>query len=189
MIDHLKQILGQYQRRTLLIALAVILLLLNGGRMAVTYYNESQHAIADKILLLAQHRASVQTLDQLQARVEILRRQQQRLNRYFVPGKSEEEILSTIQIKLQEMVSRAAMNPEFIRPVRRGGGAKNDDFGEISVNVRMSGTLNNFTVFLKNLYMSQYFFKIESFAIKPFKQDMVQIVLEVKGFHKGALKN
>lgn len=183
-IDRLKQILGRFQGRTLLIGIAVILLIVNVSRMAIGYYNEQQQQVAEKIALLDQYRASTQKLNQLKNRVAGLKRQEQRLERYLFTGKSEEEISSAMQIKLQEMVTKAELQPEYIRPVTRGGSVKSKDFGEIAVNLRLSGPIDKFAEFLKNLYKSQHLFKIESFSIKPFKKTELKIVLEVKGFYK-----
>lgn len=184
-IDRLKQILGRFQSKTLLIGIAIILLVVNVARMAIGYYNEQQQQVAEKIALLDQYRVSTQKLNQLKNRVAGLKRQEQILDRYFFTGKSEEEISSAMQIKLQEMVTNAELEPEYIRPVTRGGGAvKSKDFGEIAVNLRLSGSIDKFAEFLKNLYKSQHLFKIESFSVKPFKKTELKIVLEVKGFYK-----
>lgn len=183
MMDRIKQLLGQFESRTLLIAVAVTLLVLNVGRMAVGYYNEKQQEIIEKVALLEQQRSSTLKLNQLRNKVTGLKRQKQRLEKYLFTGKSEEEISSAMQIKLQEMVVKSKLEPEYIRPIRRGDGAKGKQFGEIAVNVRLSGTIDNFAEFLKNLYKSKHLFKIESFSVKPFKKTELKIVLEVKGYY------
>lgn len=182
---NLKQLLSRFQTKTLLIAVAVVLLVLNVGRYAVGYYNERQEEVMNKIALLEQYRVSTQELGQLKNRVASLERQKEVLDRYFFKGNSEEEVSSAMQIQLQEMVINANLEPEFLRPVRRGDSGKGGkEFDEISINVRMSGTLDNFAAFLKNLYRSKNLFKIESFTLKPFKNTELKIVLEIKGYYR-----
>ena len=181
---NLKQLLSRFQTKTLLIAVAVILLALNIGRLAVNYFNEQQEQVVNKIALLEQYRNSTQELSQLKNRVATLERQKQLLDKFFITGNSEEEVSSAMQIQLQEMVISAKLEPEFLRPVRRGDTGNGKEFHEIAMNVRMSGTLDSFLAFLKNLYKSKNLFKIESFTLKPYKNTELKIVLEVKGYYK-----
>lgn len=189
MMDRIKQLLGQFESRTLLVAVVVILLILNASRMVVSYYNEKHQEIIEKAALLEQQKSSIQNLNQLKNRVAGLKRQKQRLEQYLFIGKSEEEISSAIQIKLQDIVTTSELEPEYIRPVRKGDKGNDENFGEISVNVRLSGTIDNFADFLKNLYNSKHLFKIESFSVKPFKETELKIVLEVKGYYKTSDKS
>ena len=179
-----KQLLSRFQNKTLLIAFAAILLVLNIGRLAIGYYNDRQEEVMNKIALLEQYRDSTQILNQLKSRVTTLERQKQMLDRYFFTGSSEEEVSSAMQIQLQEQVINANLEPEFLRPVRRGDTGKGKEFDEISINVRMSGSLDSFVAFLKNLYKSKNLFKIVSFTLKPYKNTELKIVLEVKGYYK-----
>ena len=181
---NLKQLIGRFQTKTLLISLAVVLLVLNIGRFAVSYFNEQQEEVMNKIELLEQYRYSVQNLAQTKNKVTTLDRQKQLLDKYFFRGSSEEEVSSEMQIQLQEMIIDAALEPEFLRPVRRGDVGKGKDFDEITINLRMSGTLEGFVNFLRNLYKSKHLFKIESFTLKPYKNSELKIVLEITGYYK-----
>ena len=181
---NLKQLLSRFQTKTLLIAVAVVLLVLNAGRYAVGYFAAQQEEVENKIILLQKYRDSVVQLGQLKSRVANLERQQQALDKFFFRGNSEEEVASAMQIQLQDMVINANLEPEFLRPVRRGDTSKGKQFDEIAINLRMSGSLENYATFLKNIYRSKNLFKIESFTLKPYKGDQLKIVMEIKGYYK-----
>ncbi len=180
---NLKQLIRRFQTKTVLIAVVAVLLVLNIGRFAIGYFNERQEQVMNKIELLQQYRDSIQELSQLKNKVTALERQKEIADRYFFTGASEEDVSSAMQIQLQEMVINANLEPEFLRPVHRGDAGKGKEFDEISINLRMSGTLEGFVTFLRNLYKSKNLFRIESFTLKPYKNTELKIVLEIKGYY------
>ena len=181
---NLKQLIRRFQTKTLLIAVVVALLVLNIGRFAISYFNDQQEQVLNKIDMLEQYQDSIQDLSQLKNKVATLERQKQLLDNYFFTGTSEEDVSSKMQIQLQEMVINANLEPEFLRPVHHSDVGKGKEFDEIAINLRMSGTLEGFEAFLRNLYKSKNLFKIESFTLKPYKNTELKIVLEIKGYYK-----
>ncbi len=182
----LPAMLRQLQSRTVLIIIAALLLVLNLGRLAINYYDERREELDNKIALLEQYHAAAQQLGTLKNSVAGLEKQRSQLEVYLFTGASEEEIASAMQIMIQEMVVKAGLEPEFLRPVKSGGTAKSKEYGEIAIKVRMAGNLTNFVEFIRNLYRSDRLFKIESFTLKPFKNTELKIFLELKGYYKGA---
>lgn len=180
----IKQFFSQFQSRTILVGAAVLLLVLNLGRLAVNLYNDKQEEALAKVQMLSQYRDQAAELTQLKNKVAALDRQQKQLEHYFLKGKSEEDISSALQIVLQEMVVKSGLEPEFIRPTRSGGISQAEKLNEITVNLRVAGTIDNFMAFIQDLYKSASYFKVESLSIKPFKDAELKIVMEVKGFYK-----
>jgi Tfp pilus assembly protein PilO len=183
-MTRIKQFFSQFESRTILIGFAVLLLVLNLGRMAVNFYLEKQEETVNKVKMLSQYREQVEDLNLLKIRVAALERQRKQLDRYFLSGKSEEDISSALQIMLQEMVVKSGLQPEFIRPSRSGGISQAGALNEITVNLRMAGTMQEFITFTRDLYRAANYFKIESLSIKPFKEAELKIVMEVNGFYK-----
>lgn len=180
----LSQIIGRYQRKTLLIAVAVALLAVNVGRLTIGHYRDSQAELENKIALLQQYRISTARLAGFKARITRIERQKKRLEGYLFTGESEEDISSAMQIMLQEKVVKAGLEPESIRPVRNTGSAKGRDYNEIAIKVRLSGTLSDFVAFVADIYKSQYLFKIESFTLKPYKKEYLKVFVEINGYYR-----
>lgn len=183
-MNSIKQFLSQFQSRTLLIGVVALLLALNVGRLAVNLYYEKLGEAVDKVKMLSQYQEQAEEITELKNKVAALDRQQKQLDHYFLAGKSEEDISSALQIVLQEMVVKSGLEPEFIRPTRSGGISQTEKLNEITVNLRVGGTVDKFMAFIRDLYTSASYFKIESLSIKPFKDDELKIVMEVKGFYK-----
>ena len=176
----------QVGHRHLLIGVVGLLLVLNLGRWGISYFESCQEELSNRISLLEQYQDSIHKLPILQQRVKQLQQKSQRLNAYLFLGSSEEKIASAMQIKLQAEISNSGMIPEFVQPVRTTQ-RQYPGVDNIGIKVRISGTLNQFMVFLQNLYRSKQLFKIESFTIKPNKRSELKIFMEVRGFYK--LKN
>ncbi len=187
----IKQFFSQFQSRTLLIGFAALLFAINLGRLGINLYYDKLGEALDKVKMLSQYQEQAEELTQLKSKVAALDRQQKQLDRYFLAGKSEEDISSALQIALQEMVVKSGLEPEFIRPTRSGGisPAQAEKLNEITVNLRVGGTIDKFMAFVRDLYKSASYFKIESLSIKPFKDDELKIVMEVKGFYKLLKEN
>lgn len=183
-MNSIKQFFSQFQSRTLLIGAAALLLAVNLGRLGVNLYYENLGEALGKVKMLSQYQEQAEEITQLKNKVAALDRQQKQLDHYFLVGKSEEDISSALQIVLQEMVVKSGLQPEFIRPTRSGGISQTEKLNEITVNLRVAGTIDNFMTFIRDLYKSASYFKVESLSIKPFKDAELKIVMEVKGFYK-----
>jgi len=186
-MNRLLRLIGQYRRRSLLVFVAALLLLLNLGRLGFGYFNDWEAQVENRRELLEQYYDTSRELPDLQRRVAILEKQQQHLETYLFKGGSEEEIASAMQIMLQGLVIKAGLEPEFLRPVRTGvkTAHKEKEYDEIAINVRLAGDLNNFMKFISSLYTSKYLFKIESLTLKPYKETNLKIFLEIKGYYKA----
>ncbi len=174
-------------RKVLLLSLGALLLALNLGRLAWgTYSNQIDEAEA-RMALLAQYESAVEELPNLKKRVGRQKQRAARLEKYLFSGESEEEVSSAMQIVLQEKVTKAGLEPESIRPLVSGKKNLNREFNEITIKIRLAGTLEHFVVFLADLYRLDKLFQIESFTLKPYKKNEMKIFLDLKGFY--SIKN
>jgi len=183
-MNRLSQLLGRYRSKPLLIAAALLLFVLNLGRLAVDYYEKQQEEVASKIALLDQYQTATRKLVQLQRNVPQLEEHKQQLEEYLFSGESEDKITSAMQIKLQEQISKAGLELESLRPTVLDNKNKGKGYGEIPIKVRLSGTLNQFIDFLADFYRTKNLFRIESFTLKPYKQAELKLFIEFKGFYK-----
>ena len=181
----LQNITGRLHRKSLLIGFAVLLLAINVGRWGINNYSDRKEELAARQALLQQQHSVKGSLPGLKNTVAKLEKRYEQLAVYLFKGGSEEEISSSMQIILQEHVIKAGLEPEFIRPVKTGALAKGDAIGEIAIKVRLSGTMENFMKFLGFLYNSKNLFKIEDISLKPFKEDEMKIVMEIKGYYRA----
>jgi hypothetical protein len=92
-----------------------------------------------------------------------------------------------MQIMLQELVTKAGLEPESIRPMVSGTQKGPRDFHEISIKIRLAGTQSQFVDFIAQLYRSDKLFQVESFTLKPYKKSEMKIFIDLKGFY--TLKN
>jgi Tfp pilus assembly protein PilO len=183
-VNQIMEFVQRFDRRYLLGGIAALLLLLNLGRLGLDYLDSRQAELTDRMAMLTQYREAVQRLPELEDRVVLLSRRQQRLESFLFQGESEEKIASAMQIMLQTEVSNAGLEPEFIQPVRAGEGGDRKEHGEIAIKIRMSGALNDLGVFLHSRYAGKQFFRIESLTIKPFKPGELKISMDVRGYYK-----
>jgi Tfp pilus assembly protein PilO len=181
----LPKISVRLQRKTILIGLAIALLVINLGRWVVGYYSDRREELVAQSALLQQQDITKESLPALKNTVAKLEKRYEQLAVFLFQGNSEEEISSAMQIILQEHVIKAGLEPEFIRPVKTGALAKGETVGEIAIKVRLSGKMENFMNFLSYLYNSKNLFKIEDVSLKPFKEDELKIVMEIKGFYRA----
>jgi hypothetical protein len=173
--------------KPLLIGIALVLLVLNIGRLAAGYYQEKKEAVVGRMALLERYQASILQLPELRNRVESLEQQKMTFENFLVRGNSEEEIASAMQLLIQEQLVKAGLEPESLRPVRNGeGGGRAKDYGSISIKVRSSGRLDEFIALLASLYRSGTLFQVESFTISPQNQGELKIFIDFKGYYKLA---
>ncbi len=184
MKEQFLQYIRQVDRRHLLVFIAALLIVLNIGRWGTDFYQEKTEARETKLTLLKQYRKAAPKLPALERRLARLEAQHKGLDNYLFSGNSEEHITSAMQIKLQDLISKAGLAPEFIQPLRAKQSGGTADQGDMGIKIRMAGSLNNLLQFLKNLYSSKNLFKVESFTIKPYRQTELKIFMEVRGFYK-----
>lgn len=185
-MSQLIRYIGRHRLRPLLIILALALLVLNMGRWALARYEIKKENLENKTILLSQYKRSVGQIDELRKKVQYLERQKNQLNSKFFSGESEEQISSAMQIQLQEMVLKSGMESESIRPIRQAAdkNKKFTGFSDIVIKARLNGTLNQFMNFIAQLYNGSEFFKLESFALKPYRKGGIKVFLELKGYYK-----
>ena len=184
-MNRISQIIGLAKSRTGLIVIVSVLLVLNLGRFVTGKYHEVIDSIESKQALLGQYRISTQNIETLRKRIKMLEQQKREFEGHLFIGESREEVTSSMQIKLQEILGLAGLSPESLRPLAKGG--KDEDqkyYGEVIVKIRMTGNLDNFIKFLSELYRMNYLFKIENFTLKPFKKTQLKVFIELKGFYR-----
>lgn len=183
---NLPVLLHKARSKPFLIGLALVLLALNLGKMAVNYYKDRQLQVESRVELLEQNRKSLARIDELRESVSALEARKTQLGRYLFKGESEEQIASAMQIMLQEMVSKANLAPESLRPVLRGSSVekgKEKEIRDIAIKLRLAGDIQGFLDFLAGLYRSEHLFIIENFVLKPDRTDKLKILMDLKGFY------
>ncbi len=171
-------------RKVLILTLGGILLLLNIARLSAGFYTDQISEMNDKLNLLSQYQETVYQLPALEKKIEQLKQKATVVENYLFKGRSEEEVSSSMQIMLQELVTKVGLEPESIRPIASGvgkNGSKN--FHEISIKLRLSGSQNQFIDFIAALYRSDKYFQVESFILKPYKNSDMKIFIDLKGFY------
>lgn len=189
-LPELLQHLRVVDRKTLLYAVAALLLLLNLGRFGWLAVASWQESIDDRVAVLAKYHKAVSRIDSLKGEVAALERQHQTLASYLFAGDSEEEAASSMQVALQEEVVKAGLEPEMIQPTpseaankAEAEADKNPGLKALTIKLRLGGTLNNFAQFVQGLYRAKKLFTIENFTIKPYKKEDLKIYLEIKGYY------
>ena len=179
------QLISSLRTRKSLLILAVLLLLINILRVTTNHFNQKQEAILEQTAMLAQYHIATRKLVEMRGRVAWLNKQKKEMDSYLFAGKSEEKIVSDMQITLQEQVTKAGLAVESLRPIRRAdrAKAKDIDYGEVTIKIRLSGTLNQFVDFLAQLYKSKSLYQVESLTLKPYKNGL-KIFFDVKGYYK-----
>jgi Tfp pilus assembly protein PilO len=191
-VNQLNQILARLRSRQALIALAVVLLLLNIGRLAINKYFEYYKDIESKQALLSQYQISTRNIATVRSRLQQIKDQEKKIDSLMFTGNSRREITSAMQIKIQELLSSSGLSPESLRPSSQSAKDEDNQYSDIVVKTRLTGNFENFIQFLKKLYTLDYLFKIENFTIQPFKNSELKIFLELKGFYRlttGSEKN
>lgn len=176
------RLISRYRGKPLLIALAFALLVLNLGRWGINHYQGQTEALASKKALFVRYRNTAEQLGALRQKVERLEREKRQAEQFFLVGESEEEITSKLQVLLQEMVVKAELEPEYIKPVKQASEDKSSPFQEVAIKMRLGGKINALISLLAELRNSQAFFQIESFSLRPGKKGELRIFLDLKGF-------
>jgi hypothetical protein len=179
------QLISSLRTRKSLLILAALLLVINIFRVTINHFHQKQEAVLEQTAVLEQYRITTRKLVEMRGRVAWLNKQKKELDSYLFTGKSEEKIVSDMQIMLQEQVTKTGLAVESLRPIRRIEKAKDKDidYGEVTIKIRLSGTLNQFVDFLAQLYKSKSLYQVESLTLKPYKNGL-KIFFDVKGYYK-----
>ncbi len=180
----LAAILYQFRSRGVLITIALVLLVLNFGRLTVNYLNSREEMLANRVALLQQQRRLAAGVENLRQRVEALEQQKKGVEAFLFRGESMETVASAMQIALQEKVAKSGLTPESLRPITRGRKDKKDErhYHELAIKLRLAGDLQGMLDFIAEIYRSKHLFIIESFVIKPTRKDL-KILMDLKGFY------
>ncbi|MFW8600122.1 GspMb/PilO family protein [Desulfobacterota bacterium M19] len=185
-MKQISQILRQLRSRNGLIAIAVLLAVLNIGRLAISKYDDIMTGIQTKRALLDQYQTTTLNLGKLKKRLKELENRQRQFDARLFTGNSAGEITSAMQIKLQDILHQAGLSPESLRPSYRSNIDRNKIYGEVLVKIRLTGRLKNIVKFLALVYRSNYFLKIDNFTFKTFRNDQLKVFFAVKGFYRIA---
>jgi hypothetical protein len=188
-MNNISRFLSRFERRSLLIAVAVVLAVLYLGRWGADSYEARQVELESKRARLEQDNAIAERVELYAERLKDLDRQKVKVEKYFFSGETNDKIASAMQLRIQALVSRAGLQAESIRPIRQKKevapekGAKAPVFGEVSIKVRLAGTLMEFMDFMSELYKGEEFFKVENFNLKPYRNTGLKIFIDLKGYY------
>ena len=168
-------------RKTLLIGLAGLFLCFSLIRFTLGIYQEKTLDIEAKEAILFAQLKSSRKLPSLKREVAILERQVKQAESVLFQGPNADTITSTIQIRLQSLISAAGLEPESLRPL--GGKKRDNGMQSISIKLRVNGSLENFAEFLASLYRNDKFFLIENCSLKPDKLKGIKVFMDLKAFY------
>ena len=181
----LAALLYQFRSRGALVTIALVLLVLNLGRLTVNYLNGRQEMLANRVALLQQQRRLAAGVESLRQRVAALEKRQAAMESLLFRGESSETVASAMQIDLQGKVAKSGLTPESLRPIMRGRAKEAKEerrYRELAVKLRLAGDLTGLLDFIAELYRSHHLFVIESFVVKPTRKDL-KILMDLKGFY------
>ena len=187
-MNNVTRFLNRFERRSLLIAVAVVLLLFNLGRWINSSYQARQAELESNWARLEQYGSVTGNVEQLKEQLDDLLKRKTKVEKYFFTGETDDKIASAMQIKIQSLISRTGMRSESIRPIRQKREAENekgDDgpvLGEVVIKARLTGTLMQFIDLISDLYKGKEFFKIENFSLKAYKSGL-KIFIDLRGYY------
>ncbi len=179
-------------RKTLLVGLAGLFLCFGLIRFTFGIYQEKALDIEAKEATLFAQMKSSRKLPSLKKEVALLEREVKKAQSVLFQGPNPDTITSTIQIRLQALISEAGLEPESLRPL--GGKKRDNGMQSISIKLRVNGSLENFAEFLAALYRNDKFFLIENCTLKPDKLKGIKVFMDLKAFYDvedkaGKVKN
>ena len=188
MMDNMVRFFSRFERKTLLIAGAVVLLLLNIGRLAGNSFEARQTELESKLTRLEQYQRITSRADDLDKKLERLLKHKKQIEKHFFTGTTDDKIASAMQLRIQSLVSRNGLQSESIRPIRQKKESKDKDaenvvLGEVLIKARLVGTISDFMDFMAALYQGKEFFKIENFSLKPYRKSGLKIFVELRGYY------
>lgn len=187
-MKNLVYFLERFQRRSLLIAVAVFLVIITLLRWVGDAYETRQEEFENKMAKLGQYQLITSKAEVFDKRQKNLLRLKGQVGRYFFTGENDDKISSAMQLLIQALVAKAGMQAESIRSTvqkvdgRQEKGAETV-FGEVLLKASLAGTLEEFNGFLADLYRGKEFFAIESITLKPFRNTGLKIFIELKGYY------
>jgi hypothetical protein len=180
---------ARFQRRSLLIAAAILLIVVNLGRWVNDDYETRQGELESKMGQLAQYQLVTRKAEIFDERLTHLLGIKEQVGKYFFTGEDDDKLSSAMQLRIQSLVAKAGMQAESIRPMMQKTDGKRDKddagdvLGEVLIKVRLAGTLHEFMDFMTDLYRSKEFFEIESISLKPYRKTGLKIFIELKGYY------
>jgi len=147
-MNSLTRFFNRYRRRTWLLGLAGLLLLVKLGSLVLENYQERVATLETRQATLQQYRNLTANADELGIRLKRLQTNREKLTTLLFRGASEEEIISAMQLNLQALVSTAGLQSESIRPIQQRGsrgtkeGKGENRPGEVAIKARLVGPLS-----------------------------------------------
>lgn len=181
--------LERFQRRSLLIAAAALLAIVNLASWVGDAYDTRQVEVESKLAQLSQSRLVTSKTKILDKRQKNLLRQKEQVGRYFFTGEDSDKISSAMQLRIQALVAKAGMRAESIRSTPQKTEGKQDGLGGgysldgVLIKARLAGTLAEFLGFMAELYKGKEFFEIKSISLKPYRNVGLKILIELKGYY------
>ncbi len=171
-------------RRTMLVGLALLALVLVGLKSGYDFYQGKVEALESNRNKLFLYQKQVANLPVIKKRIKGLERQAIQLEKLLFAADSIDGVTSAVQIRLQTMITDAGLDPESLRPLSSHRQKAAQAIQTITIKMRLSGTLAQFEQFLAQLYRSRQLFIIDSFTVKPYKKEGVKIFIDVKGLYR-----
>lgn len=178
----------RFQRRTVLVAIAVLLLVIYAGRWVNDAYDARRIELDNRLNRLGQYRLVTAKAEMYERRLQNLLAQKEQVDPYFFSGADDNKLSSAMQLKIQALVVKAGLQAESIRPVLQKNEGRDDEesdygLGEVLIKTRLAGTLNGFIGFLAELYRSETFFGIDSISLRPYRNSELKIFIELRGYY------
>ncbi len=179
----------RFQRRSLLVAAAVLLIIVNLGVWVNDTYDIRQQEVESKAAQLGQYQLVIGKGKAVDERLQQLLVLEKQAGQYFFTGEDDNKISSAMQLRVQALVAKAGLQAESIRPTMRKSDLKQDKegegavLGEVLIKVRLAGTIDEFLDFLAELYRGKEFFEIESISLTPYRNTGLKIFIELKGYY------
>ncbi|MCK4839506.1 MAG: hypothetical protein KAS94_11950 [Desulfobulbaceae bacterium] len=189
MMKYIVHFFARFQRRSLLVAAAVLLIIVNLGVWLNDAYDTRQEEVESKTAQLGQYQRVIGKGKVLDERLENLLVLKKQVGQYFFTGEDDNKLSSAMQLRIQALVAKAGLQAESIRPMMQKTDLKQDKdgegsvLGEVLIKVRLAGTIHEFMDFLAVLYNTDEFFEVESISLKPNRKTGLKIFIELKGYY------
>ncbi|MDF1577186.1 MAG: GspMb/PilO family protein [Desulfurivibrionaceae bacterium] len=187
-MNNLVYFFKRFQRRTLLVAIAVLLLVVYAGRWVDDVHDARRIELENRLNRLDQSRLVTAKAEIYEKRLQNLLALKEQVDHYFFSGEDDNKLSSAMQLKIQALVVKAGLQAESIRPVmQKTEGQDREEgrqvLGEVLIKTRLAGTMGQFMNFLAELYRSEEFFEIESISFSPYQNTGLKIFIELKGYY------
>ncbi|MFN2364901.1 MAG: GspMb/PilO family protein [Desulfurivibrionaceae bacterium] len=178
----------RFQRRTVLIALALLLLVVYAGRWIDDVYDARRTELENRLNRLGQYQLDTAKAEIYEKRLQNLLTLRKQVDHYFFSGENDNKLSSAMQLKIQALVVRAGLQAESIRPVMQknegpDSAEKGEVLGEVLIKTRLAGTLGQFVDFMAELYRGEKFFYIEDVSFRPYQNSGLKIFIELRGYY------